>query len=221
MAYLTPAEFRPQTLASWCSGIELTAAQIGDADLTAAIASVSQRVEEKTGDYFTKQAGLVLEHDVAAPSARLYLLRRCTAVTTVKTRYYDESLTTQATSPAPYRLHSSLDTAGAVRTQGLDYLELTVAGVGLVGTYWGPWTWPVGTQTVQVTGDFGWTVTPGDIKRATALYVWDLVSRQSGDLNRAKAFTSGGGARIELADGVPEADDILKDYMFRSPVMIG
>ena len=84
----------------------------------------------------------------------------------------------------------------------------------------GPWTWPVGTQTVQVTGDFGWTVTPGDIKRATALYVWDLVSRQSGDLGRAKAF-SRGDARIELADGVPEADEILKDYMRESPVMIG
>jgi hypothetical protein len=221
MAYIVPADFRPETTASWCAGLVLTADQASSPDLTVLIAGISQRVEERTGDYFTKQAGLVLEHDVEAPSKRLYLQRRCTAVTTVKTRYYDESLTTQATSPAPYRLHSSLDAAGAVKIHGLDYLELTEAGVGLIGTYWGPWIWPVGTQTVQVTGDFGWTVTPWDIKRATALHVWDAVFRQSGDLQRAKAFTSGGGARIELADGIPEADAILADYTYKSPVMIG
>jgi hypothetical protein len=218
MVYVAPADFRPQTHASWCAGLELTASQAPDADLTVAIASVTQRINDKTNDFFEATVGLVLEHDVYAPSPRLYLMRRCTAVTAVKTRYFDGTLVTQDANA--YRLHSSLDSTGAVEIQGSDYLDLTYWGVGLSGTYWGPWNWPLGTQAVQVTGTFGWTVTPGDIKRATALYVWDLFFRQAGDLQRAKAF-SRGDARIELADGVPEADEILSRYMRQSPVMIG
>jgi hypothetical protein len=224
MAYIVPADFRPETTASWCSGLVLPADQASSGDLTIAIAAISQRIEEKTGDYFTKQT-LVLEHDVTPRNTgdegrRLYLQRRCTAVTTVKLRDYTGTLGAAQTASL-YRLHSSLDTAGAVQLGELDWLDLVPLSAGLTGlSVTNPWAWPVGPQTVQVTGDFGWTVTPGDIKRATALYVWDLFFRQAGDLGRARAF-SRGDARIELADGVPEADEILKDYMRGAPVMIG
>lgn len=221
MVLLTPANFRPQTLSAACQGLALEATEASDADLMTEIASATQRINDYTGDQFESSAGLVLEHDVSLWSPRLHLLRRCTAVTTVKTRDEAGVLTTQ--SATVFRFHPSLDSTGAVRLGDLDYLDIVPGGAGLTGVDFAGY-WPVGPQTVQVTGTFGWTVTPGDIKRACALMVWDVFKREGGDVRRASRWARGDLTVERATDsttGLPEADTILETYVRRSFVGVG
>lgn len=212
MALLTPANFREQTLAAACAGLKLDQSEAPDTDLTTWIAAVTQRVNEVCGDFF-EPSTTSLEHDVAWDSSRLYLQRRTTAVTAVKTRDALGNLTTQ--SSTAYRLHSSLDSTGAVKLEGSDYLELIWGGGGLAST-WNPWLWPTGTQTVQVTGTFGWTTAPGDVKRAVAMMVWDVFKRQDSDVRRAIRWARGDltvERDTDTMTGMREADELLKPYL--------
>lgn len=219
MALLTPANFREQTLAAACAGLALDQSEAPDADLTTWIAAVTQRVNAITNDYF-EPSTISLEHDVYNPTGYLYLQRRTTAVTAVKTRDGAGVLTTQAAGS--YRLHSSLDSTGAVRVGDIDYLAI----IGTTGLTTTPdaWTWPVGTQTVQVSGTFGWTTCPGDIKRAVAMIVWDVFKREGGDVRRASRWARGDLTVERATDtmtGLPEADEILKGYTRAAAVAVG
>jgi hypothetical protein len=217
MTYLVPNDFRTATLNEVCQGVSLTLGapdNVTDAMLTAAIARFTQRIDQYTHDHFETQS-TALDHDVYVQSRILYLNKRCTSAGTVKTRDHTGTLTTQAATA--YRLHSSLDAAGAVKQGELDYLELLPWGTGLTGPdmFWS-WVWPYGPSTVQVGGTFGWSVTPGDIKRALALLVWDHFANARGDLQRATSYQDAG-KRIEYQNstgltGIPEADDILMAY---------
>lgn len=214
MAYLTAAEFRPGTLSAATAGLELAEDLAPTADLTSQIATVGARVDYLTGDHFEQTTGSI-EVDVTENSSRLFLPQRFSTITAVKTRDHLGVLTTQ--TAGVYRLRSSLDAAGAIPLYDRDYVEILDYGNGLYGpdVLW-PFAWPVGTSTVQITGTYGWTVTPGDIKRVVALLVWDHFERESGDVRRAKIWRRGD-LTVERDDesttGIPEADDLLKPFM--------
>jgi hypothetical protein len=196
-----------------------------DALITAAIARLSTRLDNWTNDHFETDA-LTLDLDVYLASSRLRLPKRCTAVTTVNTRSPAGVLTLQPATA--YRLSSSLEQAGSLRTEGssIDTIDIILdTTLGLTGTLWdGEWVWPVGTQTVQVVGSFGWTDTPADIKRAMALLVWDHFKPQASALRQASRQTSAD-LTVEYAitepSGIPEVDDIIADYKRDSIVAVG
>jgi hypothetical protein len=218
MAYVTPADLLSDTWSEYASGVQLDQPP-SNGQMVAAIARFSQRIDELTHDHFETTGSVALDHSIfsANQSRFLYLNKRCTTVTAVNTRDHFGNLTLQSASS--YRLKSSLDTAGANKIGELDYLEILPWGNGIVGPdiLWGGWVWPQGTNTVQVTGTFGWTVTPGDIKRAVALLVWDHFANQRGDLQRAAEFSDQNRRIVfdrgpDSWTGIPEADAILKRY---------
>jgi hypothetical protein len=187
MAYPVAANFRTATLAEYCAGLALTPDEADDAKLTLTIARMVDRIESLCDDEFVSAAGRTYELRGSGTS-QLALPARCTAVTTVKTRDYNGNLTTQAATA--YRLVSTLDTAGATRVSGVvyDYLEIPpnqhLTGVVLDTG----WTWPVGAETVQVVGTFGWTVTPPDINRAVALLTHDAVKSRNPSNRKATIY---------------------------------
>lgn len=206
MSYLAAADFRAASLAEYCAGLELTDEEASEPRLTPAIARLSRRFDELTRDHFEEEAGLVLEL-AGSGTDRLYLPKRCTAVTAVKTR--DEAGVLTAESASVYRLIASLESAGTRRRDrgAIDYLELVPGGDYLTTGS----VWPAGPQTVQITGDFGWKAVPADVKRAVALLVYDHFKPVADVLRRA--------VRVATADaqytleGVPlEAADIAADY---------
>jgi len=219
---LVPADFRPDgNVAEPVIGFTLTQAQANDPDLTASIARLTRRLEDLTGDRFVQSVGEVVELDVMVDSDSLYLPYRTTAVSTVKTRDAQGVLTTQSASA--YRLNTSLDSTGSRRLGTWDSLDLVPYGSGLAATY-SSWYWPRGTQTVQVTGTFGWTVAPPDIVRALAQLCWDHYMTKRGDLGRASSVNMAGetltffragenpyNARVASV-GIPEVDQVVAEY---------
>lgn len=221
MTYLVANDFRAASFDPACNGLLLSDDEANDPRLVEVIASVTQRINAITSDQFETSGSIALEVDVQWNSPRLYLPRRTTGVTQVATRDYAGTLTVQAATV--YRVHSSLDTAGAVKVGELDYIDIVLDGAGLAGVSW-PFMWPFGTQTVQVTGTFGWTVTPGDIKRACALMVWDVFKREAGDVRRASRWARGDltvERATDTATGLPEADEILASYTRETRVGVG
>jgi hypothetical protein len=215
MAYLVFGDVRPDSAAEFASQLTLSESDVGDdAAITSAIARMSQRIDDVTNDHFESET-VTLELD-GDGTDRLMLPKRCTAVTTIKTRDSAAVLTTQAATV--YRLHSSLYSTGSKRLEqgGLDWVDIVPLSAGLSLSLEGPWAWPCGPQTVQVVGTFGWTTTPGDIKRLTALLVYDHFKPIRSDLRRTDQFTTPGGERVLMADtdpfGIPEADDIVASY---------
>lgn len=208
-----------------CQGLSLTITEAPDAALATAIARFSQRIDDWTNDHYESQAGVVLTLDVDYPSDKVYLPRRTTAVSQVQTQDALGGLTVQGASG--YRLRSSLDGAGAnLREPGssVDYLQIIPLGSGLVSTYYGAWIWPLGPQTVYVTGTYGWTVTPGDIKRALALLVFYHFKPIRADLRMAETVSVADSTirfGATFPSGIPECDDILFDYKRDQRVFVG
>ena len=174
MAYIAAADFRERTVAPYCAGLILGETDGLDSYLDLIITRVVTQVELDLGDDFEPAGGdpdETVECD-GSGRARMYTPRRVRALTTVKTRAVDGTLTTQASTV--WRLHKSLDTAGtAMLDQSrLDYLE-HLSDV-----------WPLGTQTVQLVGKFGWAAVPTDIKRLVALKVYDIIKGNADPLSR-------------------------------------
>jgi hypothetical protein len=223
MAYVIPNDFRTATLAEYCQNLSLSTSEAADAALTAAIVRFSARIDDLTDDHFESQS---LTFDLSGDGSRsLQLPQRCTAVTTIKTRDYLGNLTAQ--SATAYRLVSSLNSGGATRRtlDAVDVIEIVPYQYlqGLVGQPW--WLWPRGPNAIQVVGTFGWTVTPGDIKRAVALMVYDhfkalnLQLRRAVTLNTADA-TYGYGT-TPGPTGITEADEIIRDYTRPVGLLVG
>jgi hypothetical protein len=213
LTYVAPADFRANSLAEFCVGLALTTDEADDTKLAAAIARHSARVDDLTNDHFETAAALTFELNGWGLSS-LPLPMRCTAITTVKTRNYAGTLTTQAATT--YRLNSSLNSAGSVALSDTpDLLEL-IPGQYLTGL--NSWEatdcWPWGAQSVQVVGTFGWTVTPAEIKEAVALMVWHGVKPLAGILRQT--------SRLDTLDSsyalnaIPQtAQDIIDRYTRR------
>jgi hypothetical protein len=183
-----------------------------------------KRVEALCSDEFVSAAGRTYDLRGSGTS-QLFLPARCTAVTTVKTRDYLGNLTTQAATA--YRLVSSLDSTGAYRLTSCqyDYLEIPpyqyLAGVvGSTG-----YAWPIGAETIQVVGTFGWTVTPTDVNRCIALLVFDHFKPLAPGLRRAETMETVDArytfnAATDIT-GITEADDIIADYRRSTGLLVG
>jgi hypothetical protein len=211
MTYLAFADFRTATLNEACAGLSLTVAEASDATVTSAIADLSARLDAWTDDHY-ESLSTTLTIDAPYCSPRLYLPKRCTAISSVRTKDYAGVQTNQAASV--YRLHTSLDPAGAVRIGDVDWLQITPLSAGLT-LVTDPFEWPTGVGTVDVAGIFGWTVTPGDIKRALALMVYYRLKPLRADLRLAESVASAD-SQVRYGQtspsGIPEADEIISDY---------
>jgi hypothetical protein len=223
VTYLTYADFRTASIAEYCLGIDLTSTEASDALMTAAIARMSQRFNDYTDDVFEPES-LTLELD-GEGTARLLLPKRCTSVTTLKLRDSSGTLGS-AEAAAAYRLHSSLYASGSKRMGEWDFLEVVPGGSGLSdGTY----VFPEGPQTCQIVGSFGWTTTPGDVKRAVALMVYDHFKGVRADI-RAAESVSANNVIVRYAQpdpangiwtGINECDAIIRDYQRRFVPAVG
>jgi hypothetical protein len=215
MAYLTATQFRDGTLAESCHGLALSLTEAPTMELADAITRLSVRLDDWTNDHFESEM-LTLGLD-GRGGGNLLLPKRCTAVTQVDIRNSSGALTTQ--DVARYRLHSSLE-GGTRRKDDAtdDWLELVPGSGGLTGLPAG-WTdvylWPLGLLTVDVTGAFGWTAVPGDIKRALALLVWDHFKALRQDLRRTSRYSTAE-MTVDPADaspsGILEVDAIIAAY---------
>lgn len=227
MAYLTAADFDSATVTDPCIGLTLTEAEVGGltTNLTAAIARLTQRLNDYTNDVFESES-LTLELD-GDGTPRLMLPKRCTSVTTVKLRDEDGTLGSAQTSTV-YRLHSSLYSTGSKRLGEFDWIDLVPLGAGLANGLEGPYAWPCGPQTVQVAGTFGWTTTPGDIKRALAYMVYDHFKPSRPDVRAAESVTNNNViVRYAAADpingiwtGMQECDSIINQYRRESGLSV-
>lgn len=212
MAYLTATDFRANSKKWYTAQLVLSEEEAPTADITSAIASMSLQFDEWTHDHYeTESLTLELNGD---GTGTLLLPKRCTAVTTVKTRDPNGTLTTQ--SATAYRLVSSLDSAGARRRskEALDLIEVVDLGPGLSSVNDGTYVWPCGPQTVQVAGSFGWTTVPDRVKRAVALMVYDQFRGKGDSLHRAGSWSTDGAdynAATTTPSGLPEVDGIIAE----------
>ena len=213
MAYITTANFRTVTLAEHCQGLALNDDEAPDTILTNTITRISARVDDMLDDHFEAQNDVVLELD-GSGTRRLYLPRRTRGVDAVKTRDEAGALTAET---VVWRLHSSLDAAGTAKAYPgaiYDWLDLIPTKMLSTG-----WVWPEGPQTVQVTGDFGWSVPPAEIKRLVALLVWDQLKVQGDVMRRAERLQTED-ASYNLAAVPPEVSDIMSRYRRRQRVPV-
>jgi len=227
MALLAPADFRPSTgglAAHEAVGQHaLTAAEAGDADLTATIARMTVRMQQLTGDDF-EAATETLKCSPLYPYAKLWLPKRASAITQVATRDDLGTLTVQSASA--YRANLSLNGAGTDWTspQVVDNLELLRYGPGLTAVYCDPFTWPTGPLAVEVTGTFGWTTPPTDVLAALGMMVWNHYKPQRLDLGATVRITAGGETQeydTEGATGLLEVDGILRRFDRRPVTVVG
>lgn len=231
MTLLTPAAFRIDTIDEACIGLELDTGEAEDTLLTATIARMTTRLNRWTNDRFEPTTGTAEVN--GSGTSRLYLPNRYTAVSAVKTRDEFGTLSTALTASG-YRLHSSLNAAGDDRIDQdaiLDWIDLLYGGVGLsvVGYGGDIYTWPSVPGSVQVTGTYGWTTAPPEIKRALALLTWDHVKRVRSDLRSAESVQAGGtlvryvqpNPAEGIYSGIAEADEIIRDYERRQRVAVG
>jgi hypothetical protein len=224
MTYLAPADFRTGTLNEVCTGLSLTTTEASDASLTSGIARLSQRIDNYTFDHFESVTD-ILKLDVDYPTDTLNLPRRTTSVSNVQTQDMVAGLTTQ--SGSSYRFRSSLNAAGddyRESVSSIDNLRIVPLGTGLIGSYYGAWIWPLGPQTVWVSGNFGWITTPYEIKQALALMVFYHFKPIRQDLRLAETV-SVADSTIRFGQtspsGIPEVDDILVQYRRDQSAFVG
>lgn len=209
MAYIIAADFREASKKWYTSGLSLTTEEAVDADITAAIASMSAQFDQWTDDHFEDENEAVYTIDVREPSSvRLYMPRRLRSVTTLHT--IDEDGTATLEAATKYRLHSSLNAAGTERVGEFDWLEI-VQGERLSTTGGG---WPIGTGTVRVTGDWSYLVTPDRVKKAVAILVYDQFKPRGDSLYRAQRWSTEGAdydRSQSLPSGLPDVDVIIAE----------
>lgn len=208
MAYVAAADFREGSKKWYTAQATLTQEQAPDADLTAAIASISAQFDGWCDDHFEATAATEFTLDVREHSRRLYLPKRVRSVTQVETIDEDGVATVEAATA--YRVHSSLNAAGSEETGKLDWLEI-IPGERLSTDTGG---WPIGTGTVQVTGNWDYLVTPDRVKRAIALLVWNHFAPRGDSLHRAQRWQTEQAsydASLTTPTGLPEVDAIIED----------
>lgn len=214
--YLLPPNFRPETPAAACRNLTLVEELAPTDELAEEIEAASRRVDDICDDRFSPLTGQTVVVDVADSWSRLDLPYRFTAITSVSTRDDLGALTLQLATA--YRWHRSLNATGtAVLQDGdRDYIDILLGSDGLVvSSLLDPWSWPVGTQAVQIVGDYGWTVTPFDIKRVVAMLCWDHFQRENGEIRRAKRWAVDGltvERDVDSLTGLPEADKLLRRF---------
>lgn len=213
MAYVASDDFRSATLRWWTAGLALSQTEAPDADLSAAIAALSEQADELTNDHFEPTAGKVVDLDVEETTTRLFLPTRARAVTKVETRDEDGNLTVEAATE--YRLHSSLDSAGTLAIGDHDWLEIIPGRSLSTGS-----TWPIGPQSVRVTYDADWAAVPERIKRLVSLMVYDHFRPLAPGIRAAETWNTNDAVyRRAVSEplGIPEADQIIAEFLRPHP----
>lgn len=103
------------------------------------------------------------------------------------------------------------------RTQSSEPNPLNVSTEDMVTLLSGTWT--TRPQAIRITGKFGFATTPEWAKRAVALIVYDWWGGQNTNLHRAVQWTQGDSTYLraqEIAFGMPELEDFINRYRFRS-----
>jgi hypothetical protein len=185
-ALLTAEDFRLESLADPCQGLQLTVEEAPDSRLTAAISRLTERLEALTGDDYDGAQDETITFSLYEWTDTLILPKRCTGITSVTTIDRDGTETIQAATA--YRLLSSLNTAGDEAIGDYDALLIVNSLVSVPSA----WSWPTLPYTVEVVGDFGWLTPPADAAAALAELVWDHFKRKRGDLGRAASMSAGG-----------------------------
>jgi hypothetical protein len=220
--YIEAADFRSTTLAEYCAGLVLSTADVSDDDLIdAAIVRVSAQFDDWTNDDFLPSEDDQTYDLDGGGGRKLFLPRRCTVIDTVSIR--DDAGDLTELDPDVYRLTTSLDSEGVKAVGDYDYLEIVPGqsvDVSLSTTQNPAWdryasgsVWPEGPQTVQVVGTFGWAETPGDVKRACAILVYDHFKPVNPNLRRADRWATPEGASFSSSltepTGLPEVDEVI------------
>lgn len=209
MAYIVAADLRPTSSKWFAARSKITVAQVtSDATITDAIAAVSAEIDEYTRDHFEPLTPTTLtvggSDDLVA-----YLPARIRTLSQVEVR--DSSGVFTVLPATSYRLSSSV-AGSVVHVAGYDFLSFI--------QWYGDWTtWPSSSQSIRLTGTFGWPATPEGIKLATALIVADRLLPAGDLMRRANAFQTAD-ASYQMAStspsGIPDADRELARY--RRPI---
>jgi hypothetical protein len=228
MTYVVAADFRPGSGKWYTHGIPLTEDDADSNALSDAITAMSEAIDLYTRDHFEPEPGDgppegTITIDMSGNGgAAIELPKRIRSITEVALRDRDGVLTVQ--EPSVYRYTQSLIEGGTLvdHDHDLDQIAL-IPGQHLTGTGWwgdsmypGIWhTWPIGPQTIQVTGQFSFATTPEQIKRAVALMVYDAIKPSSDVLHRSERWATPTASVIRApADptGLPEVDGIISQF---------
>ncbi len=196
MPYLTPADLRDGT--NLWPDIKLSPQEASDARLTTEIATQSAVIEQLTGDKFEQVTGATLTLPVTEYSSFIftpgYRIRAVGSVSSV-----DNVGTSVLVDAEKYRFHSF----GIERLDG--------------------YTWPY--RSVTLTGvTYGWVATPGDVKRAVAVLVYDALKSSNASRLRATRWTAGDTTferSVDGATGIPEVDIVVDRYRLTSRIGAG
>lgn len=176
MAYIAAADFREKTVQPYTANLVLDEGAGTDAYLDLVIAQMTAQVEIDLNDEFeppNPDNNETIKIDNDNPY-KLYIPRRVRSIASVQTRSY-QTMTTQASTTYYHR--RSLNSTGdaMVNNRKHDWLEplpgLTVS------------CWPTGGEAVWITGTFGWSAVPDDIKRLVALRVYDQIKSSADPLS--------------------------------------
>ena len=160
MSYIEAADLIEPTAAPFSQGVRLTERDGTETYIQEVIDEIIRgRVDALLGDTFEPALGDPDEtlELAGAGGTRLFLPRSVRSITTVKTRNSSGALTLE--SATTYRLTSSVS-GGTAKVGVIDALDAV--------QYLSTGGWPIGPQTVQVVGKFGFTTPPHDVKRLTA-----------------------------------------------------
>lgn len=208
MSYILPADFRAATTKWYTLGLTKTSTEASDAQLTDAIKRASDLIDHHTNDHYEPEASMSIDVDGSGTSI-LRIPKRIRSVSLVETRDLDGVLTTEVASS--YRVIRSLDSTGLARVGSLDAIAV-VKGRRLVD---GSVGWPIGLETVRVTGTFSWGACPEAIKEAVALLVFDMVSPKRADLHRAEKWETKEhliSVARTIPTGIPRVDQVIDEY---------
>jgi len=219
VAFITADDLLTKTQKSWTHGLHLSESDGDAAYIATVITEVEAWVQLDLADDFeppTPDNDETIELD-GKGERRLYIPRRVRSLTTVKTRDLNGVLTLEDSTT--YRLHSSLNSTGTAmgldgvgRPSKVDWLDVISGRTLTTGV------WPWGSQTVQLVGKFGWAAVPTDIKRLTALLVYDRVKPLNNHLRKAEKLQTDQASIIYVnaddpdSTGIPEADRIRRLY---------
>lgn len=210
MAYVSPLDFFVKTKKAWCEGLTFGEEAGDTAYLTTVITQIQEQIENDLSDTFeppTPDNDITLELDTHG-GRRLEIPRRVRSITTLKTRDLNGVLTTEASSL--WRLTQS---ATGADFSGNVFDRVDIVGGQMLSTG----LWPYGSQTVQIVGKFGWATTPTDIKRLTALLVYDYLKPINQNLRHTEKLQTSEQSFIFVNPeagtyGIPEADRIRSKY---------
>lgn len=226
MTYITSSDFRPGSGKWYTHGIPLTMDDADNNSLSDAITAMSEAFDLYTFDHFSPEPGdgppeTTITLDLPGSGGpNLYVPKRIRSITDVSLRDRDGVLTSQDVSV--YRVTQSI-IGGGRQEADLDMVSVIPGKFLASSGWWGDESypgnyvaWPLGINTVQLTGQFSWLTTPEPVKRAVSLMVYDAIKPNSMNLlGRASQWSTPAGNFLAAAQnptGLTEVDGIIAQF---------